>query len=169
MRFGHAESTHALLTFTSGPAMSAFAARWLRGRPVAILRGAGQEGSTRRKKRLAAALSRRFCNRMPSSGALLVDRTPSQAGLATQRHEHRVEMPGAAWLAPCVDAADAADAFRQRQRPRKISPPSAVRYPRRQYQQEHRAMRAMPRSDFPRFIFVRDQRCSVFPPGRDKF
>jgi hypothetical protein len=34
---------------------------------VAILRGTGQGRTTRKKKRLPAALSRRFCNRMSCS------------------------------------------------------------------------------------------------------
>jgi hypothetical protein len=63
------------------------------------LRGTGFDRSTRRKKRVAAALSRRFCT-STSSGAMLLDRTPQQIRLAAQFHEHLVKVPGAARLPP---------------------------------------------------------------------
>ena len=96
---------------------------------------------------------------------MLVDRTPSQAGLATQRHEHRVEMPVLHGLRRA--------SMRQMRQMRRMRfdndkgpedlPPSAVRYPRRQYQQEHRAMRAMPRSDF---LYSSSYTINVAPSSR---
>ncbi|MGF6383573.1 hypothetical protein OKW33_006126 [Paraburkholderia atlantica] len=91
--------TKTCFTCTSS-GISAFAAPSLHRRSVAILRGNGSERGTFRKKRFAAALSRRFCTSTSSSAPCSAQQIP----LAAQRHEHPVRMPSARLGQRCFGA-----------------------------------------------------------------